>query len=59
MSRYYDSHAGILRYISREFRFAAETESDGSRFSTYATMLDRIADDLIYGGQRADGGSAD
>ena len=64
MSRYYHSHAGILQYISREFRNAAETEPDGNRFSTYATVLDRIADDLIYGVHEAEqravgGGGAD
>lgn len=49
MSRYYVSHAGMLQYLSQEFRCAARTEPDGGRFSTYASLLDRIADDLLYG----------
>ena len=49
MSRYYMSHAGMLQYLSREFRSAAKTEPDGGRFSTYASVLERIADDLMYG----------
>lgn len=49
MSRYYISHAGMLQYLSQEFRSAARVELDGGRFSTYASLLDRIADDLMYG----------
>ena len=39
----------MLQYLSREFRCAARIETDGGRFSTYASVLDRIADDLMYG----------
>ncbi len=49
MSRYYISHAGMLQYLSREFRSAAQIEPDGARYSTYASVLERIADDLMYG----------
>ena len=49
MSQYYISHAGMLQYLSREFRSAAQFEPDGARYSTYASVLERIADDLMYG----------
>ncbi len=57
MSRYYISHAGMLQYLSREFRSAALFETDGGRFSAYASVLDRIADDLMYGDDEVVGDS--
>ncbi len=47
MSRYYTSHVGVLQYLSREFRVAAQAEPDGDRFDVYAQLLERMADDLL------------
>ena len=47
MSHYYTSHIGILKYLSREFRAAAQAESNGDRFGVYAQLLERMADDLL------------
>ena len=48
MSRYYTSHAGMLQYLSREFRAAAKIEPDSGRFFAYASVLERMADDLMF-----------
>ena len=47
MSHYYTSHIGILKYLSREFRAAAQAEANGDRFGVYAQLLERMADDLL------------
>ena len=46
MSNHYASHAGLLVYLSQQFRDAAQAEAD-PRFVAYADMLDRIVGDLM------------
>ena len=52
MPSHYACHAGMLLYVSQQFRDAAQAEHD-PRFSAYADMLDRIVGDLMG---RDDGG---
>ena len=46
MSNHYACHAGLLVYLSQQFRDAARAEAD-PRFGAYADMLDRIVGDLM------------
>ena len=45
MPNYYATYAGMLQYLSREFKVMAKQEQDGSRFSAYAHVLDQMAMD--------------
>lgn len=46
MPSHYACHAGMLLYVSEQFRDAALAEHD-PRFGAYADMLDRIVGDLM------------
>ena len=46
MPSHYACHAGMLLYVSQQFRDAAQAERD-PRFGAYADMLDRIVGDLM------------
>ncbi len=54
MPSHYACYAGMLLYVSEQFRDAAQAEHD-PRFGAYADMLDRIVGDLMG---REDGGQA-
>lgn len=55
MPNHYACHAGLLLYLSQQFRDAARAEED-PRFGAYADMLDRIVGDLM-GRDEADEGA--
>jgi hypothetical protein len=48
MPNYYATYAGMLQYLSREFRAMAVDEPQGNRFSAYAHVLDQMAFDLLF-----------
>ncbi len=47
MSNHYACHAGLLVYLSQQFRDAERAE-ENPRFGAYADMLDRIVGDLMH-----------
>ncbi len=68
MPSHYACHAGMLLYLSQQFRDEAQAEHD-PRFGAYADMLDRIVGDLMgregngqtvngYASDRTAGGAA-
>lgn len=47
MPNYYATYAGMLQYLSREFRAMAVDGTQSSRFSAYAHVLDQMAFELL------------
>lgn len=47
MSPYFATHAGMLSYVAREFsELARGDERDGKKLALYATILERMVDEL-------------
>lgn len=50
MSPYFAMHAGLLRYVAKEFTESARAdEKNGKRLELYASILERIVEDLSVG----------
>ncbi|MHA1566412.1 MAG: hypothetical protein ACTSX7_13955 [Alphaproteobacteria bacterium] len=47
MQGYHAGYAGLLRYLSKEFRSLAHTPDGDGRFIVYANVLERISTDLM------------
>jgi hypothetical protein len=60
MSPYFATHAGMLGYVAREFNALARAEPENTkRFALYATILERMIDELDEGGASGDASGRD
>ena len=51
MQGHHAGYAGLLKYLSNEFRSLAHTPDGNGLFGTYANVLDRMAVDLMASDQ--------
>ncbi len=47
MQGHHAGYAGMLKYLSNEFRSLASTSGGNGRFLIYANVIERIATDLM------------
>ena len=47
MQGHHAGYAGLLQYLSKEFRSLAHTPDGGGHFIVYANVLERISTDLM------------